>query len=832
MKTQNKYIQITVILAVLAASFFPITAEAYSNGKITSQEEIDTAIIEGFDYIASQVNPDGGIPWIDETSSVATTIRVVQALAAAGYPQDFIISESGNRPIDFLESEGWEWVIQTEAETPGFSTARAGQLLTAVAAANKNPRAIGKGSSDLVYEIKYRFDQNSGIFGESSGENVLDQVWAMIGLAANNASVPLAAADWLASAQGEDGSWNDGFGSYLDTTPLAVMALLGSGHYGIESPSIKSALNFIKQNQQEDGGWQNQWDTTTNPNTTGVILQAISSMGQFPTDETWHQPEGNPLSALSETQQENGVFGGEFRNAYSTADAIIGLTGRNTISLGFLESASKAFDYLFEIQGSAGGWGNVGQTLDVVMALNAAGWQPKSVIRDGSSPLDFVSENLSAYLEAGPDAIGKSILGITAAGLDPRNFNGVDLASRLIESYDETALAFGSPQNSWHQAFGILGLFSAGMEIPQGASETLLGLQKDDGGWEYSTGIGTSPDSTALAIQALVASGFTVEDQKIINALDYLHETQSAHGGWGDSSTTSFAIMAINALGQTSDMWPSDSGKTPVENLMTYQKANGPFFYSQEFNDDSVMSTASSLLALFGGDYLFDVNETAAENYAAIVVDPGSGEVQTSCVSFNEDSITGLDLLEMSGFNYTLDQDGFITSLVDTSNQEGETNYWSYWYWDGREWQFHSTGAANTVVAPGSVEAWHFTSWELFPSLPLKYIPDIDDICEVKILADFSQQPHISYNDLVPFALQEPVEIEATSEEPNEEVTAAPTIESIPEGTARIQSTPTIDEDQIDEQERTGSRFAIILIAAAGLITILIMIILYLRRRK
>jgi len=839
-KTQSKSFSVLLILAVLIASFFPIKVEANSNQNGQFQEEIDTAIIQGFDYITGQLNGDGGIRWIDESSSVAATIRVVQALSAGGFPQDYIISNAGNSPIDYLSTKGWDWVNQTETETRDFSVARAGQLLTAIAAANKNPHDFGDDPSDFIYDLNTNYDQNTGIYGKADADNVIDQVWSLIGLASNNASVPAEAADWLASVQAEDGSWNDGFGSFLDTTPLAVMALIASNHYDVNAPSVQSALDFIIENQQENGGWQTLWDTTTNPNTTGVMLQAITSLGQFPSEDNWQKSGGNPLTALLSIQQENGVFGGDFGNAYSTSDAIIGLTGRNVTSLGFVEGASEAFDYLFEIQGSNGGWGNVGQTLDVMMALRAAGWHPNSVTSDDASPLDYVSENLLPYIESGPDAIGKSILGITAAGLNPRDFNGVDLGSKMMETYEETTQAFGSSENTWHQALGILGLYSAEVEIPQGAVETLADLQMEDGGWEYLTDLGTSPDSTALAVQALLASGYSKEDQVITIALDYLHNTQTEDGGWGDSSTTSFVIMALNALDQTSDMWIADSGKEPVFSLITYQKANGAFVYSWDFPDDSVMSTASSMLALFGGDFLIPIRDLPNENYAAIVVDPGDGAAQSACVSLNEQSLSGFDLLEASGFDSETDQDGFMTSLLDISNQDGETNYWSYWYWDGREWQFQSTGAANTAVLPGTVEAWHFTSWENYPSFPSEFIPDINEICGKDILADFGQKRYIDYNDLLPIALQKPVAVETSSEEPTEVMTNEPITEPTPAETTEpakeedesVQSTPLSAQDQRDDLEQTGSQLAIILIAIIGVITLIILTLLYMKRHK
>lgn len=834
MKTQNKSLLVALILAVLTAAFFPNEVDAFPNRQGQFQEEIDTAIIQGFDYIAGQINADGGVRWIDERSSVAAAIRVVQAIGAAGYHQDYFSSDAGNSPINFVESAGWDWVNQIESETPGVNVARAGQLLTAVAAANNNPHDFGNASVDLIYEINRVYDRNSGIYGLSGPDNVLDQAWAMMGLIANNANVPREAAEWLASVQAEDGSWNDGFGSLLDTTPLAIMALIGSNHYNIDSPTIQSALNFIKENQNDDGGWQTEWDISTNPNTTGVILQAISSLGQFPGDENWQQSGGNPLTALLAVQQENGVFGGEFGNTFSTADAIIGLTGRNITALGFLERASDAFDYLFEVQGPDGGWGNVGQTLDVMIAFTAAGWQPKTITVDDLSPLDYVTENLLKYIDAGPDAIGKLIIAITAAGIDPLNYNGVDLVSRLMETYDEITQAFGSPDNTWHQALGILGMYSAAMEIPIGAVDTLVGLQKQDGGWEYSIGIGTSPDSTSLAIQALIASGYSEEDQAIVRALEYLQNTQSDDGGWGDSSTTSYTIMALNTLGQTSDKWVSDTGKGPASNLFDFQKANGAFVYSWEFADDSIMSTTSSLLAIFGGDYLFHPYETSEENYAAIVIDPGEGDIQTACVSFEEDSINGFELLERSGFSYETDQDGFLNNILEISNPEGETNYWSYWYWDGREWQFHNIGMSNTTVKAGTIEAWHFTSWEQFPSLPSEYVPDINQICGEEILVDYGQQPHLGYHDLYPLALQEPVEVQPPSEKTPQETSNEPNVEATEtndpsEGQEEIiQSSPSAEE----QKEQSGSPIALVLIAGAGIIILLFLTILYLRRRK
>ena len=72
--------------------------------KLTPQEEIDLAILHGFDFIRTQQNLDGGIRWMDEMSSVPATLRVVIALAASGFSQDYFKSESESNH-DFRTSE-------------------------------------------------------------------------------------------------------------------------------------------------------------------------------------------------------------------------------------------------------------------------------------------------------------------------------------------------------------------------------------------------------------------------------------------------------------------------------------------------------------------------------------------------------------------------------------------------------------------------------------------------------------------------------------------------------------------------------------------------------
>jgi len=801
-----------LLFAIVFTSFSSISAHTIAS--VSPQVNLNTYVDNGINYIASQMNEDGGIRWMDEASDVPTTIKVVIALTANGYPQDHLISQNGNRPIDFLINAGYEWVFQTGSDNPGFNTARAGQLLTAVSAANENPHSFGDEGIDLIAEIKNHYDLNTGIFGAATPQNVTDQVWAILGLATSYASIPEESTAWLANAQLKDGSWDDGYGSYLDMTPLAIMALIASGDGSTYEEQLQKSISFLKTNQQTNGGWQTQWDSTTNANTTGVILQAIHALGQQSTGELWAQDGETPLSALLGLQQSDGAIGGDFANTYSTVDALIGISGEPMFNLGKVRRLNLAFPFIKTSQSQDGGWGSVGQTVDVMIALKAAGWDPNTMSSGEQTPLDYLAANLDEYTQSGPDAIGKSILGLVAAGADPTNFADRDLVAELMDTYDPSLKAFGVPDNTWHQALAIIGLSAANTLPPEDAVETLIGLQQSDGGWEYSPGFGTAPDTTALAIQALIASGLGHDDGVIKDALAYLKLKQAPDGGWGDSSSTAFALMAINALGASGQDWTTTEGKTPESALFTFQKPNGAFFFNLEFTDDNLMSTATSIIALLKASYIVRNDGYAQENQAGMVIDPGDQPWQTACVSFTSDTLTGAELLERSGFDYQSDS-GFVTSIMNITNPDGETNYWSYWRWDGREWVFNNIGAAETDLPAGAIQAWHFTSWEQFPSLPPDGIPNLSEICGQLTLKNYNEMPNINYTDMT----------KQTSEQPSIpiEKTLTPTVITEAPGE---QITPTITPEAPSNQP---SMLPILIIAGGGLA--LIGLFFYFRKR-
>ncbi len=823
-RIKAQFMMLSICAALILSN--PSLASAMSVIESNHLSEANAVIVNGFDYIASQINADGGIRWADESSNVSTTIRVVLALAAAHYPQDYLVSASGNRPIDFLLETGSDWIFQTDSEEPGLNVAKAGQLLAAISAANENPHAINDGSLDLVSLVKANFDASTGIFGQATEENVLDQVWAILGLTASHASVPKEAADWLARAQMDDGCWNDGWGSYLDTTPIALVALTASGYYDANSTEVHLAIAYMQTHQDGNGGWLTEWDTVTNADITGMMLQTIASLGQLPMDEDWQMEDGNPHSALLILQHEDGSIGGDYANTYSTADAILGLSGQPLFKLSALKKVSQAFEYIFTAQGSDGGWGDVASTVDVILALRSAGWDPQTIIKDNSTPLSFISENLASHLESGPDAIGKTILGVVAASEDPTDFAGTDLIAKLMATYDDDVSAFGMGDNTWHQALAILGLNAASTDIPSGVIKTLVNLQKEDGGWENSAGFGTGPDSTSLAVQALLAAGIPRDDPVIQSAIVFMQSFQTEEGGWGDSRTTAYMVMALNALELSPDDWTTDSGKAPLPTLFSYQKANGSFVYTWEYADDNLLSTTAVLLAALGDNFLVQLPASSRINYAGLVIDPGEGDITTDCIQFEDAFLNGLELLDDSGLEYEVDG-GMIKNILGISNPEGETFFWSYWSFNGREWIFRNTGAGDTQVVPGSIDGWHFSSWEVNPSPPPNFLPDLSTICEVEILKNYSNQPYLNYADM--FLDFEVVEQVSNPHEDEQviEATEEPSPNAEPAGAEDAEEQTQTEKESVVSEESLSRLpiYVLIIVGIAGIAVILFFIL-------
>ena len=104
---------------------------------------------------------------------------------------------------------------------------------------------------------------------------------------------------------------------------------------------------------------------------------------------------------------------------------------------------------------------------------------------------------------------------------------------------------------------------------------------------------------------------------------------------------------------------------------------------------------------------------------AGLVVVHGDGEAITRCVGFDEDSITGEELLGRAGFTRRMDVTAMGASVCRLDGEgcdAGESCfcqclsspciYWSYWQRDGDQWVYATMGAGQSKVVDGALEGW------------------------------------------------------------------------------------------------------------------------------
>ena len=112
-------------------------------------------------------------------------------------------------------------------------------------------------------------------------------------------------------------------------------------------------------------------------------------------------------------------------------------------------------------------------------------------------------------------------------------------------------------------------------------------------------------------------------------------------------------------------------------------------------------------------------------NQAGLIIEFGDGHVETRCIPFDEEEITGADLLlTYSGLDMVIDASSGMGITVCQLEGEGcaypsehcfcqcmgggECAYWNYFYREpgSSEWTYSALGAVLRKVRHGSVEAW------------------------------------------------------------------------------------------------------------------------------
>ena len=284
------------------------------------------------------------------------------------------------------------------------------------------------------------------------------------------------------------------------------------------------------------------------------------------------------------------------------------------------EVISKAIGYLASQQAADGGFGDMFATIRVVLGATAVGY-PATEFETitGTTPVDYMASEAITYThnltsELNPGAAGALLVAVVAADGEPTAFGGMNIVKELKDSYVGATGAYSStgytasPLNQW---WAIIGLAAAQETIPITATNYLSDLQRADGGWAWGAAATSSdPDSTAFALQALLASGNVVPWDKVVqDGLQYLADLQDVGGGWEvwgaiSTDTTAAVIQAFAAAGYTpvTYLLRTPAGNTPHDALRALQQPDGSFAgYSAAISTgDALMGLAEAPLPILG----------------------------------------------------------------------------------------------------------------------------------------------------------------------------------------------------------------------------------------
>jgi len=271
-------------------------------------------------------------------------------------------------------------------------------------------------------------------------------------------------------------------------------------------------------------------------------------------------------------------------------------------------SPLRAARYLVSAQNSDGGWGFSagGRTTAVttswtVIGLAAAGYDPLSVRRRGRSPAALL-RGWAARAKTTAD-IERTALALAAAGLSPSTGG---LLTRLKRSQRADGSFAGLINLT---SYGLLALRASGRSARSSsvrkAASWIMRRQNSDGGFNYARrGGASSIDDTAGALQAIAAAGLR-RGRAAQRAGRFLAARQNADGGYplqpagrSNAQSTALAVQGLVAAGRSPDRQRRRGARSPLSYIRSMQSARGSMRYARSSTATPVWVTAQALAAL------------------------------------------------------------------------------------------------------------------------------------------------------------------------------------------------------------------------------------------
>ena len=279
------------------------------------------------------------------------------------------------------------------------------------------------------------------------------------------------------------------------------------------------------------------------------------------------------------------------------------------------DAVDRGLDFIADHQNTDGGFfepntdkTSISSTWFTTQALVAAGEDPLTWTKNGKTPLNYLVESPDGKSD-GTGEIAKWITFAAACGKDPHTYADYNSVAALKEKIKED----GRVGNYIYTTYwGVFGLSAAG-EDTSAQIAWLRTQQNADGSFgSYGTENGDTgdADNTAAVIMAMRAAGVPSSDPAIQKAVSFLRNVIEENGGYNygyysapNLASTAWAVQAFCSVGIDPSTVKSSAGNSPVDYLLSLQKEDGSFKYTETLTDTPVSMTARAVTALLGCPY-------------------------------------------------------------------------------------------------------------------------------------------------------------------------------------------------------------------------------------
>ncbi len=263
--------------------------------------------------------------------------------------------------------------------------------------------------------------------------------------------------------------------------------------------------------------------------------------------------------------------------------------------------------YLLAAQNSDGGFGSAPGSASTplfagwsALALAAEGHNPLDVSRGGHTLIDYLGATQGAASD--PGSLERTILAVRAAGLPVTDFAGRDLLAAL--EHDIRADGSVSEQTNL-TAFAVLALRGASTAPISRSISWLTRQQDSDGGFNFATAPGSSDiDDTGAVLEALAGIG---PAHTIDRAVAFLRTQQNRDGGFpsqlggnSNAQSTAFAVQGLIAAGVSPAGLHRGGARSPLAYLSSLIAPDGHVRYAAGTDQTPVWVTAQAAMALAG----------------------------------------------------------------------------------------------------------------------------------------------------------------------------------------------------------------------------------------